>query len=169
MSEKPSWGTRTPVSSRCRCQDDRTSGGARLHHPTWLRLRVSAGAAPAPSWPQPRRGLVHLYFRLRGPLGVDQQVIEYRLLLALRSAWIHGRQWLGGRHIWPTNCWGRTTTASRGGQASAATPPLIPGKGVELTRGGKEMLSWNPLSRWDNLSLVLRYNLHSGLGTLPVY
>ena len=101
MPENPTGGTRTPVSSRCRCQDDRTSGGARLHHPTWLRLRVSAGAAPAPSWPQPRRGLVHLYFRLRGPLGVDQQVIEYRLLLALRSAWIHGRQWLGGRHIWP--------------------------------------------------------------------
>ena len=72
MSEKPSWGTRTPVSSRCRCQDDRTSGGARLHHPTWLRLRVSAGAAPAPSWPQPRRG-VEVAGPLGTPLGLAQR------------------------------------------------------------------------------------------------
>lgn len=64
-------------------------------------LRGSPRTAPAPGWPQRRRGLVHLHFCLRGPLGVDQQVIENRLLLSLRSGWIHSRRRLGGRHVRP--------------------------------------------------------------------
>lgn len=56
----------------------------RRHSPTWLLLRGSAGAASTPGWLQPSTSLVHLYFCLREPLGVDQQVIEDRLLLALR-------------------------------------------------------------------------------------
>lgn len=79
----------------------RGSPAHRLHSPTWHLLRGPARRAPAPSCPRVWRGLAHLHFCLRGPLGVDQQIIENRLLLALRSAGNPGQRGLGGRHVRP--------------------------------------------------------------------
>lgn len=100
----------------------RPAGSAR---PTWRRLRGSGRAMSAPSAPSPDRGLVHLHFCLRGPLGVDQQVIENRLLLALRGAWDDSRRGLGGRHARRRPSRGRgATTAAREGQAAPAAAAL---------------------------------------------
>lgn len=120
-------GRQTPHGPPRRCQGNRTRCGARLPRPagstrpTWLRLRGSGRAMSAPSGPSPYRGLVHLHFCLRGPLGVDQQVIENRLLLAFRCAWNHSRRGLGGRHARQSpSGGGGATTASREGHAAPA-------------------------------------------------